>query len=184
MPRGVLSTEPARRLGPLIRRIHSLLLSIYRRLPRRARIAVVHTLAPSFTVGAMCVIERPDGAVLLVRHAYRHRWGLPGGLLSRGEDARVAAQREAFEEVGVRIETLGEPAVVVDPRPRRVDVIYRARLANGTAPDDVRPTSVEIVEARWFPSEELPELQHETAGAMVALARARRPVSPDDAREP
>ena len=82
------------------------------------------------------------------------------------------------------IETVGEPAVVVDPRPRRVDVIYRARLANGTAPDDVRPTSVEIVEARWFPSEELPELQHETAGAMVALARARRPVSPDDAREP
>ena len=161
----------------MIRRIHSFLLSIYRRLPRRARIAVVHTLAPSFTVGAMCVIERPDGAVLLVRHAYRHRWGLPGGLLSRGEDARVA-------EVGVHIETLGEPAVVVDPRPRRVDVIYRARLANGTAPDDVRPTSVEIVEARWFPSEELPELQHETAGAMVALARARRPVSPDDAREP
>ena len=124
---GVLSTEPARRLDPLIRRIHSFLLSIYRRLPRRARIAVVHTLAPTFTVGAMCVIERPDGAVLLVRHAYRHRWGLPGGLLGRGEDARVAARREALEEVGVRIEILGEPAVVVDPRPRRVDVVYRAR---------------------------------------------------------
>ena len=93
-------------------------------------------------------------------------------------------RREVLEEVGLHIEPLGEPAVVVDPRPRRVDVIYRARLANGTAPDDVRPTSVEIVEASWFPSEELPELQHETAGAMVALARARRPVSPDDAPEP
>ncbi len=143
----------------------------------------MHTLAPTFTVGAVCVIERPDGAVLLVRHAYRRRWGLPGGLLNRGEDARVAAQREAFEEVGVDVETIGEPAVVVDPRPRRVDIIYRARLANGTAPDAVRPTSVEIVEARWFPSDELPELQHETAGALVALARARRPISPGDEQE-
>ncbi len=143
----------------------------------------MHTLAPTFTVGAVCVIERPDGAVLLVRHAYRRRWGLPGGLLNRGEDARVAARREAFEEVGVDVETIGEPAVVVDPRPRRVDIIYRARLANGTAPDAVRPTSVEIVEARWFPSDELPELQHETAGALVALARARLPISPGDERE-
>ena len=167
----------------MIRTIHALLLRIYRRLPRRARIAVVHTLAPTFTVGAVCVIERPDGAVLLVRHAYRRRWGLPGGLLSRGEDPRAAARREAFEEVGVEIETVGEPAVVVDPRPRRVDVIYRARLANGTAPDAVRPTSVEIIEAKWFPSDALPELQHETAGALVALARAERPVRSDGERE-
>jgi 8-oxo-dGTP diphosphatase len=167
----------------LIDNLHALLLRVYRRLPRRARVAIVHTLAPTFTVGAVCVIERPDGAVLLVRHAYRRRWGLPGGLLNRGEDARVAARREAFEEVGVDVETIGEPAVVVDPRPRRVDIIYRARLANGTAPEAVRPTSVEIVEARWFPSDELPELQHETAGALVALARARRPISPGDEQE-
>ncbi|HTN79980.1 MAG TPA: NUDIX domain-containing protein [Acidimicrobiales bacterium] len=164
----------------MIEALHSLLLRIYRRLPRRARIAVVHTLAPTFTVGAMCVIERPDGAVLLVRHAYRRRWGLPGGLLNRGEDPGVAARREAFEEVGAEIETVGEPAVVVDPKPRRVDVIYRARLVNGIAPDAIKPTSVEIVEVRWFPSEALPELQSETAGALVALARARRPVSPTD----
>ena len=68
--------------------------------------------------------------------------------------------------------TLARPS-----RPRRVDVIFRARLANGSSPDAIRPVSVEIVEARWFPGEELPELQHETAGALVALARARRPVS-------
>ena len=83
----------------MIDSIHALLLRIYRRLPRRARVAIVHTIAPTFTVGAVCVIERPDGAVLLVRHAYRRRWGLPGGLLNRGEDPRVAAKREALEEV-------------------------------------------------------------------------------------
>lgn len=138
----------------------------------------MHTIAPTFTVGAVCVIERPDGALLLVRHAYRRRWGVPGGLLNRGEEPETAARREALEEVGVEVETIGEPAVVVDPGPRRVDVIYRARLVNGLDPDTVRPTSVEILEARWFPADELPELQHETAGALVALARRRYPINP------
>lgn len=162
----------------MIDRVHAFLLGVFRRLPRRARIAVVHTIAPTFTVGAVCVIERSDGALLLVRHAYRRRWGVPGGLLNRGEEPETAARREALEEVGVEIETIGEPAVVVDPGPRRVDVIYRARLVNGLDPDAVRPTSVEILEARWFPADELPELQHETAGALVALARARYPINP------
>lgn len=143
----------------------------------------MHTIAPTFTVGAVCVIERSDGAVLLVRHAYRRRWGVPGGLLNRGERPETAALREALEEVGAEIETIGEPAVVVDPKPRRVDVIYRARLANGVDPDTIKPTSVEILEARWFPADDLPELQHETAGAFVALARTRRPISPSDAPE-
>jgi len=128
-------------------------------------------MAPSFTVGAICVIERPDGRVLLVRLSYRRRWGFPGGLVKRGEEIADAARREALEEVGVDIELVGEPAVVVAPRPRRVDVVYRARLAPGVEADDVRPVSPEIVEVRWVARDELPELQDEAAGGLVALAR-------------
>ena len=80
------------------------------------------------------MIERPDGALLLVRHASRRRWGVPGCLLIRSEQPQTAARREALQEVGVEVETIGEPAVVVDPGPRRVDVIYRARLVNGLDP--------------------------------------------------
>jgi ADP-ribose pyrophosphatase YjhB (NUDIX family) len=149
-----------------------LLLRVYRRLPRRARLAVVHRVAPSFTVGAICVIERADGRVLLVRHTYRNRWGFPGGLLKRGEDVADGARREAMEEVGLDIELLGEPAVVVEPEPRRVDVVYRCRLANGADPDAIRSTSPEILEAQWVAREALPELQHEATGALIALARA------------
>src|SRR5215218_3522572 len=108
---------------------HLMLLRLYGRLPRRARLAVVHTMAPTFTVGAMCIVERADGALLLVRHAYRRRWGVPGGLLERGEEAADAARREAMEEVALRVDLVGEPCVVVDPDPRRVDVIFRARPA-------------------------------------------------------
>lgn len=151
--------------------LHRLLLQVYRRLPVGFRRRIVRAVSPSFTVGAMCFIERPDGALLLVRHSYRERWGVPGGLLQRGEHVEEGAQREVREEVGVEIELLGEPAVVVDAGPQRVDVIFRARLAPGADPAALRSGSAEIVEARWFAPDQLPELQFETAGALVALAR-------------
>jgi ADP-ribose pyrophosphatase YjhB (NUDIX family) len=166
----------------VLRKAHLALLRVFRVLPRRVRLGVVHLLSPTFTVGAICVIERADGALLLVRHSYRERWGLPGGLLQRGEEADAGARREAFEEVGLEIELEGEPAVVIDPRSRRVDVVFRARPCPGADPEVAAPRSPEVVDVAWFAAAALPELQHETAGALVALARvtaspAARPAS-------
>ena len=79
----------------MLRRAHQRLLSLYGRLPRRMRRFAVRRVAPSFRVGAMCFVERDDGALLLVRHAYRNNWGVPGGLLERGEEPTDAARREA-----------------------------------------------------------------------------------------
>ena len=155
-------------------RLHRFALRCYQRLPVLGRRWVVRTIAPSYTVGAMCIIERPDGALLLIRHSYRSRWGVPGGLLNRREEPAMAARREVREEVGLAVELLGEPVVVIDAVPQRVDLVYRARLAPGAGLDDVRPVSAEIAEARWFPPAELPELQHETTTALMALARADR----------
>ncbi len=150
--------------------LHLVLLRLYRRLPRSVRLFLVHRMTPSFTVGAICVVERGDGALLLVRHSYRRRWGFPGGLLQRGEEVADGARREALEEVGIVIELDGEPAVVVDPGPRRVDVVFRARCHD---PSTARACSPEVVDLGWFSPEQLPELQHEAASALVALARAR-----------
>lgn len=151
--------------------LHLRLLRLYQRMPTWARRRVVRTVAPSFTVGAMCFIERSDGAVLLVRQAYRTRWGVPGGLLQRGEEAADGARREVFEEVGLPIDLVGEPRVVVDAEPQRVDVVYRARVADGVDPAIAAPQSPEILEVRWFAREAFPELQHETVTALLALAR-------------
>jgi ADP-ribose pyrophosphatase YjhB (NUDIX family) len=158
----------------VLRRAHLALLKLYKRLPRRARLAVVHTLAPSYTVGAICIVERADGALLLVRHSYRDRWGFPGGLMNRGEDVVDCARRETREECDIDIEVVGEPAVVVEPGSRRVDVVYRCRTGE---PDRVRAVPPEVVECRWFPPDALPELQHEAAGALVALARIAGPTA-------
>jgi 8-oxo-dGTP diphosphatase len=84
-------------------------------------------------------------------------------------------QREVNEEVGMEIELVGEPAVVVDTKPQRIDIVYRARPVSASLLDDVRPRSPEIRDARWFPADALPELQFETADALVALARSSAP---------
>ena len=159
---------------------HRGLLRAYRTLPRQMRIWLVRFLAPSSTVGATCLIERPDGQVLLVRQLYRERWGVPGGLLKRGEDPATGARREVFEEVGIAVELLGPPVVVVDPRPQRIDLVFRARPLALSEIGEVRPSSPEIVAAQWFRPDDLPELQVETADAFVALARSRSALPTSD----
>lgn len=151
-------------------RLHLASLRFYRRLPTWARRRVVRTIAPAHTVGAICRIERADGSVLLVRQAYRAHWGLPGGLLQRGEDAPDGARREVFEEVGLPITLVGEPAVVHEAEPQRVDLVYRARPLSEAEADGATPRSPEIVECRWFAPDDLPRLQHETRCALDALA--------------
>ncbi|MFM7062472.1 MAG: NUDIX hydrolase [Actinomycetes bacterium] len=153
---------------------YRLLLQVYRRLPRPVRRWAVRAGTPKYTVGAICIVRRDDGQVLLARHSYWSRWGTPGGLAKRGEHPEVAAVRETREEVNLDIEVLGEPTVVVEPRPHRVDCVFLARPVPGAALSQVRPSSPEIVKVGWFPLDDLPELQVETATALAALERAGR----------
>jgi 8-oxo-dGTP diphosphatase len=154
----------------VIAAVQRALLQVWRRVPRLARRWAVRVAAPSFTVGAACVIERDDGAILLVRLVYREAWGLPGGLVKRREDIATCGRREVKEEIGLDVELTSQPAVVVDSRPQRVDVVFRARPAPGVDPATARPVSAEIREVRWFPADEMPRLQHEAVTALMALA--------------
>lgn len=157
----------------VLRQLQLLPFRLYRRLPVGARRFLVRRITPSFSVGAMCVVERADGALLLVRHSYRRRWGFPGGLLARNEQPAQAARREVMEEVGLDVTIDGKPSVVVDPVARRVDVIFRAHPEASSA-TDVLPRSPEIVDSRWFAPDDLPELQPESATALVEVARGER----------
>ncbi len=155
-------------------RLHRLALYLFSRFPATARRLIVRAFSPSYTAGGICVIERPDGKVLLVRQAYRDRWGLPGGLLKKGEEAADGARREVLEEVGIDVDLLGEPAVVVDAGRQRIDLIFRARPSRLADIPEVRPSSPEILRCEWFAPDNLPELQFETADALIALARSSR----------
>jgi 8-oxo-dGTP diphosphatase len=127
-------------------------------LPRGVRRFVIRRVTPTFTAGAITLIEREDGRILFARLAYVGGWNLPGGHLKRGEPAAEAAVRETREEVGLEVELLGDPAVVVDPVLGRIDTIYWARPAAGVDPDSARSTSLEITEVGWFPPGELPQV--------------------------
>ena len=147
----------------------------WRRLPLAVRLFVIRRATPSFSVGSIVVIERADGALLLIRNSYRKGWGFPGGFLKRGEEPAAAARRETCEEVGVEVELDDNPKVVVESGLRRVDVIFTGRPVDEVAAAASRPRSPEIVAVQWFPATELPEMQEEAVSALIELGRANRP---------
>jgi 8-oxo-dGTP diphosphatase len=158
------------------RRAQTLLLGTYRRLPKRARALLIRWGTPSFHVGSICVVERADGHILLVRQSYRRGgWGFPGGLLRRNEEPADAARRELHEELGIDVELQSLPVVVVDSPARRVDVIFTARLAEGSEQPEHTPHSPEITDARWFPPDGLPSLLPEATAALIQLGRTFGP---------
>jgi ADP-ribose pyrophosphatase YjhB (NUDIX family) len=142
----------------------ALAFSAFRRLPVPLRRLVVRLIAPTYVVGAVIVIRDPNGGVLLLRERHHEGWGLPGGLVQRGEHVAAAAVREAREEIGVDLDpgVLGPPIVNIDAAGRRVDVIFACTL-DGLHPQAQEP---EVLEARWFAVAELPELFEPTEQAL------------------
>lgn len=155
----------------MIQTVHRFALKVFGTLPRRVRRVLVRLGSPKYTVGAICVVQRDDGAILLVRHSYWRLWGTPGGLAKRHERPEVAARRETLEEVALHVELVDEPAVVVEPVPHRVDIVYLAHPAAGTDPVEAKPSSPEIERVEWFTLDALPTLQPETVTALTALGR-------------
>jgi len=141
-------------------------------LPRWLRILIVRTVTPSYSVGAMCLIEDGEGRVLLVRQPYRAGWGLPGGFLKRGETPEECAVREVREEVGLAVELVGTPQVVIDERARGVEAVFRARALHPEQLAVVTAVSAELEEAAWFAPKALPALQKETARAFDLIRQA------------
>ena len=158
------------------RRLQTVLVAGYKRLPQVARTFLIRRATPSFHVGAVCVVERADGHLLLVRQSYRRDgWGFPGGLLRRGEEPADGARRELKEELGIDVELDGLPVVVIDPTMRRVDVVFSTHLGEGSAPPEGTDHSPEIADARWFPPDGLPSLFPEATAALIQLGRTFPP---------
>lgn len=150
--------------GPLRR----LALTVFRMVPPRPSHAMIRALAPTFSMGAVAVIEH-DGAVLALRQLHRTGWSLPGGLVDRGEIPSRTVVREVAEETGLRVDPGDVFATVIDEHYRHVDVIYRVSCPREPK---VRPAS-EAVDARWFRLEELPEPDEPTRRIIAAVQAAQ-----------
>ena len=95
-------------------------------------------------------------------------------LLFRAVSANATVSLETTLRIENRhaadFETVATPPVGPTLEPKNPE--QPPSIGDGAEP---APRSPEILEARWFPIDELPELQFETAEAMAVLARQRLP---------
>ena len=120
-----------------------------------------YTEYPRVGVGAIVI---RDGKVLLVKRGVppsEGLWAIPGGMIELGETIQQAAEREIYEETGIRIQAR-EPVYNFDLIDRDaegriryhfvvVDVFAYYVSGEPEASDDV-------VDARWVAPEELEAL--------------------------
>ncbi|MBC2665913.1 NUDIX domain-containing protein [Novosphingobium flavum] len=134
-------------------------------------------LAGSRVRGCRVLVLDPHSRVLLIRHSYGSgQWMLPGGGLGRGEDPVIGAVREMFEEVGLRLDEACLVGQVGDALSS-----HESWLVAGTSSDEPHPDRREVLEARFFAAEDLPEetaprVKRELPGWITA-AKAARPAA-------
>ena len=167
-------TSGAGPVGP--RRVRLTLHSAFGLLPPVLRRLLVRWGTPSFTLGAVVALQH-DGRTLVLRQAHRPDWGLPGGLLDRGETAEQAVAREVREELGLDLDPGRCLLTRVDPDRRQVDLVFRAVVAE-------RPrvrARAETTRAEWLAVRELLEADapsEMTAAMLTELAEV--PVGPGE----
>ena len=114
---------------------------IFRIVPKKDRVRVI--------------VYRDDGRILLVRGRFsRQEWTLPGGGVDRNESYEQAAVREVLEEIGLKIHNL---RYLGKANSHESYAKFSVRVfAAHTSDCDIK-CNFEIMEARWFNRDHLPE---------------------------
>jgi len=132
---------------------------------------------PDFPRVAVGVVVFYDRKVLLVRRGKppaEDLWAIPGGSVEIGETLKAAAEREIFEETGIRI-CAGKPVFTFDVIDRDgeggvrfhyviIDLMAEYVEGEPQAGDDA-------VEARWISADELEKLN--VSSATLELLKTR-----------
>lgn len=134
----------------LVRKVYRTGLIGFGRLPHRLQRVAVRVISPTYTVGALLVVEH-EGAVLVLRQLHREGWTLPGGLLDHGESPAEGVVRETREELGLTVAMDLPAATLVDPHSQRVDVIFHLPV---TERPEVKPRG-EAFRVAWRTYDEL-----------------------------
>jgi 8-oxo-dGTP diphosphatase len=116
------------------------------------RCGFIFYLDPKVAVGTIITDEREQ--IVLVRRAIEPgygKWVFPGGYVDRGEDVKVAAVREAREEVGLDVRLDRLINVYSYPGRAPVIIVYAATMIGGCLGCDD-----EGLEAKFFAADEIP----------------------------
>lgn len=124
---------------------------VYKGLPPDIRWDISYALTDKFVIGMVYFVEY-DGKILLVRHSYQDKWGLPGGWLNKGESFAQSARRELREELGIDLDNVELLEVQKVPNSQIIDIAIRGTMRSG----EIGIRDSEISEFRFFPKDALP----------------------------
>ncbi|WP_284088069.1 NAD(+) diphosphatase [Acinetobacter pittii] len=102
------------------------------------------------------VITRGDDEILLANsvHNKTNMYGLIAGFVEVGETLEEAVQREAFEEVGLKLKNIQYMSSQPWPFPSNLMVAFRAEYESG----EIKLQEEEIADAQFFKIDQLPEI--------------------------
>ncbi|MEO4140585.1 NAD(+) diphosphatase [Acinetobacter pittii] len=102
------------------------------------------------------VITRGDDEILLAKsvHNKTNMYGLIAGFVEVGETLEEAVQREAFEEVGLKLKNIQYISSQPWPFPSNLMVAFRAEYESG----EIKLQEEEIADAQFFKIDQLPEI--------------------------
>ncbi|MEP0393021.1 MAG: NUDIX domain-containing protein [Erythrobacter sp.] len=120
--------------------------------------------------GISVILTNEAGEVMLLKHSYGPKaWGLPGGGKSAGEDPQDCARRELYEEIGLKVDAL-QPLGVLEETLSGSP--HRSHLFTAVVTDKPKPDGREILEARFFAADALPELLIRNVPKRMAIWQA------------
>lgn len=147
--------------------MNSLLVKIWRLLRGTPQWYILWLAHRKFIIGVSGVVVNEQGHILLLRHRFWRpgSWGLPSGYVNRSEKLEEALRREVREETGYEIQVTRFLRLMSGFR-LRLEVSYLGKLNGGTFRLDPK----EVIEARFFPKETLPEGLLPSHREIIALA--------------
>lgn len=121
--------------------------------------------------GVSVIVTNPAGEILLLRHSYGPDvWALAGGGLAKGEKPAEAARREVHEELGITLDNVPDdwaPIAIMEEQisgSAHTAYVFAAGTDQPPCPD-----RREVIEARFFAGDNLPEKLGRTTAARLAM---------------